>query len=77
MMLKNKKGDLIGNLFTVILGLIIFFALYPAMAALLSVGASVHQDTEGSFLILAIPYVILFGVLVWAYRTVSGSGSSE
>ncbi len=77
MMLKNKKGDLIGNIFTVILGLIIFFALYPAMAALLSVGASVHEDTEGVFLILAIPYVILIGVMVWVYRTISGSGSSE
>jgi len=76
-MLKNKKGDLIGNLFTVILGLIIFFALYPAMAALLSVGATVQQDTEGVFLILAIPYVILIGVLVCVYRTVAGSGSSE
>ena len=73
MLLKNKKANFVENIFIVIFGLIIFFALYPAIANVLDIGVSMHgDDSQAGFFILAIPWVILLGVLVWAYRTVVG-----
>jgi len=75
----NKKADLFGNMFTVIITLIVFFALYPAVRALLDVAIAVNagNDPTVDFMIGSVGFVMLFGVIKWIYLTVSGSGASE
>jgi len=70
-------SDLFGNMFTVIITLIVFFALYPAVMVLLnvSIDANAGLDPVTSFLIGSVGFVMLFGVIKWIYNTVSGSGA--
>lgn len=72
----SKKGDLFGNMFTVIVTLIVFFALYPAVKALLDLAIEVNAGSNptADFLIGAVGFVMLFGMLKWIYNSVSGSG---
>jgi len=78
-MFNNKKGDLFGNMFVVVITLIVFFALYPAVKTLLdlSIGVNAGLDPTADFLIGSVGFVMLFGVLKWIYSTVSGGGASE
>lgn len=68
---KNKKGDLLSNVFIVIITLIIFFALYPAVKALLDVAiaANAGSDPTADFLIGLSMFVVLFGLLKWVLNT--------
>ena len=77
-LMKNKKGDLIGNMFIVVITLIIFFALWPAVKALLDVAIAANAGTNPTldFMMGIIGFVIIFGVIKWVYNTVGG-GSSE
>lgn len=72
---KQKKGDLLSNVFVVIITLIIFFALYPAVKTLLDVAISVNagNDPTLDFMVGLSMFVILFGMLKWILNTtVSG-----
>ena len=75
---KNKKGDLLGDMFTVILTLIVFFALYPAVKVLLDLAVSVNagSDPTVDFLIGSVGFVMLFGLLKWIISSVGGGGSN-
>ena len=79
MIFNNKKGDLFGNMFLVIVTLIVFFALYPAVQSLLDIAISVNQglDPTADFLIGSVGFVMLFGLLKWIYNSVAGEGASE
>lgn len=72
----SKKGDLLGDLFVVILTLIVFFALWPAMKALIdvAVAANAGNDPVVDFLLGSIGFVIIFAVLKWIFNTVGGGG---
>ena len=78
-LLKNKKGDLLGNVFMVIVTMIVFFSLYPAVRAILDLAISVNAGTDPvvDFLIGSVGFVMLFGVLKWVYNSVSGTGANE
>jgi len=74
MIFDNKKGDLLGNVFIVIITLVVFFSLWPAVQALLAVAISVNagQDPAVDFMMGSIGFVIIFGLLKWVLGTVSG-----
>jgi len=75
---NSKKGDLFGDMFIVFITLIVFFALYPAVKTMLDLAISVNAGTDptADFLIGAVGFVMLFGVLKWIYGTIGG-GASE
>lgn len=79
MMFNNKKGDLVGDVFTVILASVVFFALWPAMKALIDVAVAVNagNDPVLDFMIGSIGFIIIFGLIKWIFNTVSGGGASE
>lgn len=74
----GKKGDLLGNVFVVFLTLIIFFALYPAVKTLLDLAISVNagNDPTVDFLIGAVGFVMIFGMIKWIFNTTAG-GTTE
>ena len=76
---RTKKGDLLANMFIVILTLIVFFALYPAVKVMLDLGVAVNAGTDPTldFMLGSVGFVMLFGVLKWIWGTVSGGGASE
>lgn len=78
-LIKSKKGDLLGDLFMVIITMIVFFSLYPAVKTILDLAISVNAggDPVVDFLIGSVGFVMLFGVLKWIYNSVSGGGTSE
>lgn len=74
MIIKSKKGDLVGNILVVIISLIIFFALFPAMSALIDVATSSYTggDATVTFLISSTTFFILLGLIKWIYNSVAG-----
>lgn len=78
MKLDKKGQNLVANVFIVIFTLIIFFSLWGGVDALLDVSKTTVQNETNSttldFMMDAIPFVILLGVLIWVYNTtISGS----
>jgi len=71
---NNKKGDLLVNVFVVIITLIVFFALWPAVKALLDVAIAVNAGADPvlDFMMSIIGFVIIFGVIKWVFGTVGG-----
>jgi hypothetical protein len=64
---KSKKAN-IGNVFAVIISLFMFFVLYPVIQAILTNASAEAPSDEISFLISAVTWVILFGILKFAFN---------
>ena len=77
--IKQKKGDLLGDIFLVILSLIIFFALYPAVKVMTDLAVSVNAGTDPTvdFLLQGVGFVMIFGMLKWIYNTVGNGSGGE
>jgi len=67
-------SDLFGNMFIVIITLIVFFSLYPAVKVLLdmSIGVNAGVDPVADFMIGSTGFVMLFGMIKWIYNSISG-----
>ena len=76
--MNSKKGDLLADVFVVIITLIVFFALWPAVAALLdvAVAANAGSDPTLDFMIGSIGFIIIFAMIKWIFSSVGG-GRSE
>jgi hypothetical protein len=73
MKIKNKKGDLLGNIIIVMISLIVFFALFPAVNEIIQAvlgGLTGLSDTV-MFLINSVFFVMILGLLKWIYNSVS------
>jgi len=73
MMIKNKKGDLLGNILIVMVSLIVFFALFPAVNEIIQAvlgGLTGLSDTV-MFLINSVFFVMIVGLLKWIYNSVA------
>jgi len=72
-MIKNKKGDLLGNILIVMVSLIVFFALFPAVNEIIQAvlgGLTGLSDTV-MFLINSVFFVMIVGLLKWIYNSVA------
>ena len=77
---NNKKGDLLGDVFIVIITLIVFFALWPAAKVLIDLAISVNagNDPTTDFLLGTIGFVIIFGLIKWIFNTTgTGGGAAQ
>ena len=63
-------GNLIGNVFIVILSLVIFFSTYPVVDAVLGavIGDLSNTREVVIFMMEATGFVLLTGVLKWVYE---------
>ena len=79
MIFNNNKGNVFANIFLVIITLIVFFALWPAVSAILSVAISVNEGNNATldFLMNSIGFVIIIGLIVWIFNTVSNPNQSN
>jgi len=72
-MIQNKKGDLLGNIILVMISLVVFFALFPAVNEILQavVGGLTGLSDTVMFLINSVFFVMILGLLKWIYNSVS------
>ncbi len=71
MIFQNKKANLFGAVMVVIITLIVFFSLFPAVDALLDVAVSTQTDSSIIFMIQSVTFIILLGVISWVYSSIS------
>jgi hypothetical protein len=68
-----KKNKLAQNsapvrLFLIIVGLILFFAMYPVLSSIIDAIGGGQTDPIVAFMIYAVPYVVLIGLMAWILR---------
>lgn len=66
-MIKNKKGQGLKGLFIVIISLIFFLSTYPFFQGSFDEAASLQTGTLAAA-IQFIPFIVLFGLIVWSIR---------
>jgi phage gp37-like protein len=76
MIYKDKKGDLIQIIFTVVLGTAIFLILSPVFGTVISEVSTmpyIADNTGLAIFVASIPFVAFLGIIVWVYRQFAGA----
>ncbi len=56
------------RLFLIVIGLIIFFTMYPVLSSIIDAIALTQTDEIIVFLINTVPYVVILGLFIWILK---------
>jgi hypothetical protein len=76
-MFKNKKGDLMLNILTTIIMLIVFFNVAPVLDSLAKEMLGLNPDSLVIWMLRGVVYILLIGVLGYIIKINSSGGGME
>ena len=70
----KKANNPFANMFIVVITLIVFFALWPAVKVMLDLAISVNAGESAAldFLMGSVGFIIIFGLIKWIFNSVAG-----